>query len=202
MRDLTARQQEIFDFILRSLREEGAIPSIREICQAFGFSSTNAVNSHLEALVKKGYINRRPGTARNIEIAPDYLTPERGVPIVGSVAAGKPIDAIENLEGYLDLDAIYEPGRHFALRVSGDSMIEAGFWDGDYAIVRQQPRVESGEIGVAIIDGQATVKRFRWLAEGGLELVPANEKYRPFAVDPDADFAIGGKVVGMHRIIR
>ncbi len=201
MRDLTSRQQEIFDFILRSLREEGAIPSVREICQAFGFSSTNAVNSHLEALARKGYINRRPGTARNIEIAPDYLTPERGVPIVGSVAAGRPIDAIENLEGYLDLDAIYEPGLHFALRVSGDSMIEAGFWDGDYAIVRQQPQVESGEIGVAVIDGRATVKRFRWLAGGGLELVPANEKYQPFTVEPDADFRIGGKVVGMHRII-
>ena len=202
MHDLTPRQQEIFNFILQSLREEGSIPSIREICQAFGFASTNAVNTHLDALVKKGYINRRPGTARNIEIAPDYLTPERGVPIVGSVAAGTPIDAIENLEGYLDLDAIYEPGSHFALRVSGDSMVEAGFWDGDYAIVRQQPRVESGEIGVAIIDGQATVKRFRWLQGGGLMLVPENEKYQPFTIDPGCDFRIGGKVVGMHRVIK
>ena len=202
MRELTEKQQQIFDFILGSLRNEGSIPTVREIGRAFGFSSTNAVNTHLEALVNKGYISRRPGAARNIEIAPDYLTPERGVPIVGQVAAGTPIDAIENLEGYLDLDSIYEQGEHFALRINGDSMIEAGFWDGDYAIVRQQPSVESGEIGVAIIDGQATVKRFRWLDGGGLVLVPENEKYQPFSVDPECDFRVGGKVVGMHRVIR
>lgn len=201
MQGLTKRQREIFDFILHSLREEGYIPSVREICQAFGFSSTNAVNSHLEALTKKGYINRRFGTARSIEIAPDYLMPERGVPIVGRVAAGKPIDAIENLDGYLDLDSIYESGLHYALRITGDSMIEAGFWEGDYAIVRQQPTVESGEIGVAIIDGQATVKRFLWLENGGLMLKPENERYRPFTVDQDSDFHIGGKVVGLHRVI-
>ncbi|MCD8349420.1 MAG: transcriptional repressor LexA, partial [Planctomycetaceae bacterium] len=98
--------------------------------------------------------------------------------------------------------AIYEPGMHFALRIVGDSMIEAGIWDGDYAIVRHQPNVESGEIGVAIIDGQATVKRFRWLPEGSLMLVPENEKYQPFTVDPDAQFSVGGKVVGMHRVIQ
>lgn len=202
MRGLTKRQEEIFNFILASLREEGVIPSVREICQAFGFTSTNAVNDHLAALAKKGYINRRPGLARSIEIAPDFLYPERGVPIVGRVAAGVPIDALENLEGYLDLDSIYDRARHFALRIAGDSMIEAGFWDGDYAIVRQQPRVENGEIGVAIIDGQATVKRFRWLSDGSLELVPENEKYRPFAIDPASDFRIGGKVVGLHRVLR
>ena len=202
MGELTQKQRQIFDFIVDSLRNDGSIPTVREIASAFGFSSTNAVNTHLEALSKKGYINRRPGAARNIEIAPDYLLPERGVPIVGRVAAGSPIDAMENLEGYLDLDSIYEPGAHFALRIAGDSMIEAGIWDGDYVIVRQQPRVESGEIGVAVIDGQATVKRFRWLDDGGLMLVPENEKYQPITVDPEVDFAIGGKVVGMHRVIR
>lgn len=202
MKELTQRQQEIFDFILNTLREDGIIPSVREICDAFGFASTNAVNAHLEALAKKGYINRRPGKARNIEIAPDYLIPEKGVPIVGTVAAGTPIDALENLEGYLDLDAIYESGLHYALRITGDSMIEAGFWEGDYAIVRQQPRVDSGQIGVAIMDGQATVKRFKWLPDGGLVLVPANEKYQPFRIDPECDFRIGGKVVGLHRVIQ
>ncbi len=196
MGELTQKQRQIFDFIVDSLRNDGSIPTVREIASAFGFSSTNAVNTHLEALSKKGYINRRPGAARNIEIAPDYLLPERGVPIVGRVAAGSPIDAMENLEGYLDLDSIYEPGAHFALRIAGDSMIEAGIWDGDYVIVR------SGEIGVAVIDGQATVKRFRWLDDGGLMLVPENEKYQPITVDPEVDFAIGGKVVGMHRVIR
>ena len=201
MRDLTKRQKEIFDFILASLREDGVIPSVREICDAFGFSSTNAVVCHLDAIAKKGYISRRPGAARSIEIAPDFLAPERGVPIVGRVAAGVPIDALENLEGYLDLDSIYERDTHYALRVKGDSMIEAGIWDGDYAIVRHQPRVETGEIGVAVIDGRATVKRFRWLEDGRLMLVPANERYQPFVVDGEAEFQIGGKVVGMHRIL-
>lgn len=202
MRDLTPKQQQIFDFILNSVRNDGTVPSVREIASAFGFASNNAVNCHLEALTKKGYINRRYGTARNIEIAPDYLYPERGLPIVGRVAAGTPIDAIENLEGYLDLDQIYDNGVHYALRVSGDSMIEAGLWDGDYAIVRQQPQVETGEIGVAIIDDQATVKRFNWLPDGRLQLIPENDAYQPFVVDFESDFRIGGKVVGMHRLIR
>lgn len=201
MRDITPRQQQIFDFILASLREEGVIPSVREICEAFGFASTNAVVCHLDALAKKGFISRRPGAARSIEIAPDFLVPERGVPIVGRVAAGTPIDALENLEGYLDLDAMYSRGDHYALRVKGDSMIEAGLWDGDYAIVRHQPRVESGEIGVAVIEGEATVKKFRWLEDGRLMLIPANELYQPFMVDTDADLVIGGKVVGMHRVL-
>lgn len=202
MHGLTKRQEEIFQFILRSLREEGVIPSVREICDAFGFASTNAVNDHLAALARKGYINRRPGLARSIEIAPDFLEPERGVPIVGRVAAGKPIDALENLDGYLDLDAIYPQGDHFALRIAGDSMLDAGFWDGDYAIVHQQPRVENGEIGVAVINGQATVKRFHWLEDGGLELQPANEAYRPFTIEPEDEFSVAGKVVGLHRVMR
>jgi repressor LexA len=202
MRDLTGRQREIFEFILRSLREEGTIPSVREISRAFGFASTNAVNSHLDALARKGYIGRRPGVVRNIEIAPDYLVPERGIPIVGRVAAGVPIDALENLEGYLDLDAAYPSDEHFALRVAGDSMLDAGIWDGDYVVVRRQPRVESGEIGVAVIDGQATVKRFRWLADGDLELLPANDRYQPFLVDRTAEFLVAGKVVGLHRMLR
>ena len=202
MLDLTEKQQQIFDFIVHAYRNDGGIPTVREIMRAFGYSSTNAVNTHLEALTAKGYISRRPGVSRNIEIAPDYLTPPAGIPIVGSVAAGTPIDAVENLDGYLDLDAIYERGLHFALRIAGDSMIEAGIWDGDYAIVRQQPRVETGEISVAIIDGQATVKRFHWLPTGQLELIPENEHYSPFTVDMDAEFRVGGKVVGMHRVIR
>ncbi len=202
MRELTGRQKEIFDYIVSYSRSEGNIPTVREIGEAFGFASTNAVTTHLKALVKKGYINLKPGMARNIEIAPDFLIPERGVPLVGRVAAGTPIDAIENLDGYLDLDAFYEPGQHFALKIVGDSMIEAGFWDGDYAIIRKQSQVETNEIGVAVIDGQATVKRFRWLADGSLLLVPENEKYEPFVVRPEFDFHIAGKAVGMMRVLR
>ncbi len=202
MQELTQKQKEVFDFILATLREEGNIPSVREIAAAFGFASTNAVNTHLDALQKKGYISRRPGQNRNIEIAPDYLIPQRGIPIIGRVAAGKPIDAIENLDGYLDLDSIYDREQHFALKICGDSMLEAGFWDGDYAIVRHQPRVETGEIGVAVINGAATVKRFRWLDDGCLMLIPENDSYQPFTVDADSDLQIGGKVIGLHRVLK
>lgn len=201
MKGLTQKQRNVFDFIVRSLREQGVIPSIREICNQFGYSSTNAANVHLYALEKKGYITRRHGLARNIEISSEYMVKTTGVPIVGQVAAGLPIDAVENLDGYLDLDSMYARGQHFALRIVGDSMIDAGLWDGDYAIVRRQERVESGEIGVAVIEGEATVKRFSWQADGHLELIPANEKYRPFSVNPAKDFLVAGKVVGMHRVM-
>jgi repressor LexA len=201
MQDLTPRQRDVFIFILETLRNDGAIPSVREIASAFGFASTNAVNTHLDALEKKGYIGRRPGQARNLEIAPDFLIPVRGIPILGRVAAGPPIEALENLDGYLDLDAAHSPADHYALRVQGDSMVDAGFWEGDFAIVRRQSRVDSGEIGVAVIDGEATVKRFRWLDDGGLVLVPANARYQPFPVDRDGEFFIAGKVVGLYRAL-
>lgn len=200
MNDLTEKQRQIFDFLCASLREEGSIPTVREIGRAFGMASTNAVHAHLAALERKGYISRRPGAARGIELAPDFLAPQRGLPIVGRVAAGRPIEAVENLDGYLDLDVLYDPADHYALRVSGDSMVDAGIWDGDFVVVRQQAHVESGAIGVAIIDEETTVKRFRWLDNGGLELIPANEKYHPFVVNEHSDFRIGGKVVGMHRV--
>ncbi|MDR3211589.1 MAG: transcriptional repressor LexA [Planctomycetota bacterium] len=201
MQNLTKRQQAVFDFIVKSYRDGGYIPTVRQIAAAFGFASPNAVVSHLIGLEKKGYINRRRGEARNIEIAPDYLLPMRGIPIVGKIAAGQPLEAVENLEGYLDLDNIYRREEHYALRVKGDSMIEAGIWDGDYVIVHQVPRVESGEIGVAIIENEATVKRFHWREDGFLVLIPANEYYQPIPVDPQSSFRVGGRVVGVHRII-
>jgi len=122
--------------------------------------------------------------------------------IVGRVAAGQPITAIENLDGYLELGTLYAGGSHYALRVQGDSMIDAGIWDGDYAIVREQPSVDNGEIGVAILDGDATVKRIRRTG-GYVDLIPANERYQPRRVDLSVtDFRIGGKVVGVHRVLR
>ncbi len=203
MKTLTVKQQEIFDFLLQCVREENYTPTMREIAARFGFKSANAARDHLAALERKGYISRRAHSSRGIEIAPEFLRePERGLPIVGRVAAGAPITALENLDGFLELDSLYERGRHYALRVHGDSMIDAGIWDGDFAIVREQPVIENGEIGVAIIEGEATVKRIRRQGRR-VELIPANELYQPIHVDLETtDFRIGGKVVGVHRVLR
>lgn len=201
MKPLTEKQQEIFAYLEECLREENYMPTVREIADRFGFKSPNAVRDHLLALERKGVIARRPNASRGIELARQPEKP-RGLPVVGRVAAGRPIAALENLDGYLELETLYAADRHYALRVHGDSMIDAGIWDGDFAIVRDQPNVENGEIGVAVIEGEATVKKI--LRHGNLvELIPANDLYAPIKVDlEETDFRIGGKVVGVHRVIR
>lgn len=204
MEALTPKQEAVFEFLLNSIREDSYVPTVREIAAAFGYSSTNAVRDHLAQLERKGYIQRRAHASRGIEINPDLLRAddERGIPIVGRVAAGAPITAIENLDGYLELQSLYEPGMHYALRVRGDSMVDAGIWDGDFCIVRDQPTLNNGEIGVAIVEGEATVKRIR--VDGPMvELIPENDLYKPLRVDVTmTDFRIGGKVVGIHRVVR
>lgn len=203
MKALTQKQDDIFQFILTCARDENYVPTIREIADHFGFASTNAVRDHLAAIERKGYISRRAHSSRGIEIAPEYLQErQRGLAIVGRVAAGAPIMAIENLDGYLEIENLYDPQRHFALHVRGDSMVDDGIWDGDFVIVRDQPEVANGEIAVAIVEGEATVKRVR--REGNtVQLIPANEMYQPLIVDlATTEFRIGGKVVGVHRVIR
>ncbi len=202
MKELTARQKEIFDFILSCMNDENYIPTTREIAGHFGLKSTNAVRDHLSALERKGYIHRRPNSSRGIEIMPEHMPDfSAGIPVVGRVAAGRPITAVENLDGYLRLDNLYDASSHYALRVRGDSMVDDGIWDGDFAIVREQPTVENGQIAVAIIEGEATVKRIR--RQGSVvDLIPANDLYEPIHVDlATTDFRIGGKVVGVHRVL-
>jgi len=202
MKPLTDKQQEILDFLVHCVREEYYTPTVREIAERFGIKSTNAVRNHLDALERKGCLSRRAGASRGIELASEYLDAPAGLPIIGRVAAGCPITAVENLEGHLAIDSgLHQPERLYALRVHGDSMIDDGIWDGDYVIVREQTTVEDGAIGVAIIDEEATVKRIR--RRGNIiQLVPANELYEPIEVDPSAvPFRIGGKVVGVHRAL-
>lgn len=214
---LTTKQHEMYAFLLSCFHEEGYIPTLREIADHFDFRSVNAVNDHLEALERKGFIARRHGSSRGITLLKTAeevgvaCSEERGsagggshlgVPIIGRVAAGKPISALENLEGYLELSSFYTPGQHFALHIRGDSMVEAGIWDGDFVIVREQSEVGNGEIGVAVIEGEATVKKIR-VTGRRVELIPANDLYRPIIVDSrTTDFRIAGKVVGVHRVIR
>jgi repressor LexA len=196
---LTARQKAIYDFLLKTIREKGFAPSIPEIGRQFKIASTNGVSDHLKALEKKGYI-RRVGK-RAIEIVnalgKTVLTASREVPVLGKVPAGKPLFSEENIEGLLSIPDDMGSGKLFALQVKGDSMIGAGILDGDKVIVKQQGTAENGEIVCAVINGEATLKRF-FKKDGVITLKAENEKYTPIAVS-EGEFRIAGRVVGLLR---
>jgi repressor LexA len=196
---LTARQKEIYDFLLRTIREKGYAPSMAEIGARFKIASTNGVSDHLKALEKKGYI-RRIGK-RAIEVinilGKTALIAIREVPILGRVAAGKPFLSEENIEGYLALPSDMGSGRLFALEVKGDSMTGAGIENGDRVIVKQQGTAENGEIICALIDGEATLKRF-FKNDGVITLKAENEKYAPIVLSK-GEFRIAGRVIGLIR---
>lgn len=198
---LTPKQQEIFNFLCRHIREHGFPPSYEEIAEQFGFASPNAVTGHLKALERKGFI-RRSEKSRALEIT-DPSFRQSGIPIIGTVAAGTPILAIENREGTLAIEEMFgASGDLFALRVRGESMVGAGINPGDFVVVRPMPVVESGQIGVAFLDGEATVKRI-YKEPTGWRLQPENSGMEPIWVSKDdATFWIGGKVVGVVRRIQ
>ena len=201
---LTARQQEIYDFIAQVIRNQGYPPTIREIMEAFGIASTNGVRTTLSALEKKGYIRRTAKLSRSIELT-DYQDASlsgdvREVPVIGRVAAGEPILAMENIESTLAVDAGFVPrGDVFALKVEGDSMRDAGILDGDFVLARHQESAHQGEIVVAVIGEEATVKRY--YREGSrVKLMPENEAYQPIVVGKSHEsFRIAGKIVGLMR---
>ena len=196
---LTSRQKEIYDYLLKTIREKGYAPSIPEIGSQFKIASTNGVADHLKALEKKGYI-RRVGK-RAIEVlstlGKPVLTAVRDIPIVGRVPAGKPFLSEENIEGLLTVPSDMGSGKLFALQVKGDSMIGAGILDGDRVIVKQQGTAENGEIVCALIQGEATLKRF-YKKDGVITLKAENENYAPITVAA-GEFRILGKVVGLVR---
>ena len=205
-RALTPRQQEIYEYIKVQTEEFRRPPTVREIANRFNISSTNGVRSILAALIKKGYINRSPRTSRGIEIlhdeSPATDSSSVEIPIVGRVAAGEPILAVQNLEGTITIDRDFIARRKdvFALRVKGDSMINAGIFDGDLVFAQQQNTAERGEIIIAKIDDEATVKYFQPQKEW-VELHAANPKYQPLIVRPERDFSIAGRVIGIMRKI-
>jgi repressor LexA len=195
-KELTQRQEAVFRFIKEFASDKGYPPTIPEIQVKFDIKSPNGVNNHLKALIKKGYIRRDSSRARALDI----IGRNDGLPIIGTVAAGAPILAEENFQGYLDIKNLYsDRDSVFVLSVKGESMINAGIFDGDYVIVRVQQVVEPGEIGVAIIDGEATVKRI--YCDGNIiRLVPENDTMKPILVPmTDPSFRIGGKVVAVVR---
>lgn len=199
-RKLTAKQRRVLDYIADCIQRRGAPPTIREIGKRFRMSSTNSVRDVLDALVKKGYIRRKPLLSRGIELVQDWAGSFVTVPVVGRIAAGLPITAIENLEGNLAVDSSLVSGEGvFSLRVVGDSMKEAGIFDGDMVLVRQQPTAGKGEIVVAVIGEEATVKRYH-PEKRRVRLEPANRAYEPIMVDRKTPgFSIAGKVIGLLR---
>ncbi|MBI5502149.1 MAG: transcriptional repressor LexA [Deltaproteobacteria bacterium] len=203
MRGLTKRQQLVLEFIQESIQENGFPPTLREIGAHFGIRSTNGVNDHLLALQRKGYLRRQDMKSRALRPTASAGSAPREVPLIGRVAAGQPLLAIENLEGTLRVDATLLPGdsgRFFALRVRGDSMIGAGILDGDIVFVRQQEEAASGTIVVAMVGDEATVKTL--IREGErLRLQPANPAVTPIIVgrDDGRTLRILGAVVGVYR---
>lgn len=207
-RELTSRQQQILDFIRAEIHRCGYPPSVREIGEAIGLSSSSTVHSHLAALEAKGYIKRDPSKPRALEVF-DYRDTDRGVdygqvravPLIGQVAAGSPILAAENIESTMQLPAEMADESTFILRVKGDSMIEAGILDGDFVVVRQQNTAQNGEIVVAMVsdegagDPEATVKAFYREADR-IRLQPRNSTMEPIYAK---DVSVLGKVVALFR---
>ncbi|MCY3714217.1 MAG: transcriptional repressor LexA [Gemmatimonadetes bacterium] len=202
MKAMTEKQRNVYDYIRKKVGKIGYPPSVREIAQQFGIS-TRAAYDHLRAIEKKGHIRRDPMKPRAIEIvgARDGSAPGAGdvvrVPLLGRVAAGLPILAEENVEEYMDFPSgmVKQGGNVFALEVHGDSMIEDGIKDGDYVLVREQPVAETGETVVALLEDEATVKRF-YRRNDRVELVPAHPTMEPIVTD---EVSIVGKVVGVYR---
>jgi repressor LexA len=199
-RGLTRRQAEILTFIQRFADTHGYPPSVREIGRALGLTSSSTVHSHLAALEKKGYLHRDPSKPRALEILRDEraVPPKKVIPlpVVGRVAAGTPILAQENIEDYFPLPAEFvRDADTFILRVRGDSMIGAGIHDGDFVIVRRQPTARNGDIVVARIEDEATVKRF-YRESDHIRLQPENPALEPILT---RDAHIEGKVVGLIR---
>lgn len=198
---LTARQQRILDFIADTVRERGYPPTVREIGEAVGLTSSSSVHSQLSNLERKGLLHKDPTKPRAIGLSPADSRPGAViVPLVGRIAAGAPLMADENVEEYLPVPMGFVDGaEHFALRVTGDSMIGAGIFDGDVVVVRRQEDAATGDIVVAVLPGpaedEATVKR---LSRRGSKviLVPENPRLHPFEM---ADGRIAGKVVAVLR---
>ena len=196
MNKLSPMRQRILDYVTAFTRENGYPPTVREICEAVGLRSPSTVHSHLKILQEGGYLEKDDRKTRALSVRGGSGTAFRSVPILGTVTAGLPILAEENLEDYVALpDVMLGDGEHFILLVRGDSMIEAGILDGDYVIVRKQSTADNGDIVIAMIDDEATVKRF-YKENGVFRLQPENPTMEPIIVP---ELTILGKVVSLYR---
>ena len=200
---ITAKQQEILEYIKSEIVNKGYPPAVREICGAVHLKSTSSVHSHLETLEKNGFIRRDPTKPRAIDIIDDDFNLSRreiiSVPVIGSVAAGEPIFADQNIESYMPvLPEDMPDGQAFMLRVKGESMVNAGIFDGDRVLVKKQESAENGDIIVALVEDAATVKTF-YKEDGHFRLQPENDTMQPIILD---DVTVLGKVTGLFRIYK
>ncbi|MCH8249723.1 MAG: transcriptional repressor LexA [Proteobacteria bacterium] len=199
MRELTPRQKQILELIQDFIYETGMPPTRAEIAAEFGFKSANAAEEHLRALQRKGVLDLVPGVSRGIQLK-DSLRDQMGLPLVGQVAAGRPILAEEHIETHYRIDPqLFNPKPHYLLRVHGMSMKNAGILDGDLVAVHRTPEVRSRQIIVARLDDEVTVKRYR--QNGSIvSLLPENEDFEPIEIDlKEQDLVIEGVVVGVIR---
>ena len=197
---ISKKQSEILEYIKSQILNKGYPPSVRDICSAVNLKSTSSVHAHLESLEKNGYIRRDPTKPRTIEIIDDNFNLTRremvNVPVLGQVAAGEPILAVDNITGYFPIPSEFMPNEEtFILTVKGDSMINIGIYNGDQIVVEKCNTAENGEIIVALLDDSATVKRF-YKENGHIRLQPENDFMDPIIVD---DCMILGKVIGLMR---
>lgn len=200
MQELTPKEKQVYDYITETIRRMGYSPSVRDIQHDLGIKSTSTVHSYLNRLEEKGYILKENGKSRTLRVDSLGHEPQRTVrvPILGRVAAGMPILAVENCDGYIDFPITrgsYAPNELFALRVRGESMIEAGILDGDTVIIRKVNYAENGEIVVALVEDEATVKTF-YKENGHFRLQPENASMEPIIVD---SVYILGKVISVMR---
>ncbi|MBS6955590.1 MAG: transcriptional repressor LexA [Enterocloster asparagiformis] len=203
MQEITGKQKEVYEYIKLAVREKGYCPTVREICLAVGLTSPSSVHAHLNTLEHKGYIRRDPLKPRTIEIVEKASFQEHElirIPVVGTVAAGQPLLADQNIDDYFSfpVDALHSRQSNevvFMLRVKGDSMINAGIYHGDKIIVEQCDTAENGDIVVALVDDSATVKRF-FKEDGYYRLQPENDTMQPIIVE---HVEIQGKVIGLLR---
>ncbi|MCP4990109.1 MAG: repressor LexA [Colwellia sp.] len=199
MRPLTKRQQQIYDLIKDKIKDTGMPPTRAEIAKFFGFKSANAAEEHLKALAKKGYIEMLAGTSRGIRLVEEQLEDE-GLPLIGRVAAGEPILAQEHVEEHYKMDGnLFHPAADYLLRVNGESMKDIGIMDGDLLAVHQTTDVQNGQVIVARVEDDVTVKRFK--REGNIVYLHAeNEAFDPIKVDlASQQFNIEGIAVGIIR---
>jgi repressor LexA len=196
---LTAKQRLFLAYVSDYINDWGRAPSFEEICAHFGFRSYNTVTTYLKTLERKGYIRlpREKNRKRAIEVISPVETRRFEFPLLGRVAAGKPIEAVEGVDVIEIPPSMAGQGDHFVLQVKGDSMKEDGILDGDFVVVRKQPEAENGQTVVALIDNEATVKRY-YKREDQVELRPAHEGMEPIFVKEDS-FRIEGRVVGLVR---
>lgn len=196
---LNDRAREILAFIRRFQSERGFPPTIREIGRASGISSTNGVRYYLTMLEKAGHLKRQSKVSRGTGLT--SRPHAGGIPILGRIAAGQPNLAEQSFDGALEMNEVFgDPDGLFALRVRGDSMVEAGVFQGDYVVVRQREQATNGDMVVALVGDEATVKYYRPHADH-IELIPANANYAPIRVEPGTDFRILGVVTGVLRTV-